>query len=558
MNRRSKALAVSILAVSSAPALAQQQVAQAAVESGVIIKGTTGASSAARPAQRRAQASSRPAAVAVAAPLESSGPAEIGPAMSLTIGKSTLLRLPAPIARISVGNPSVADVNLISPRELYLLGKTYGSTNVILWSRNGGPTTIIDVSVSIDSASLQNRLNELLPNEKGIVVRTAADSVVLAGEVSSALQADYAVSIAEAFARSYGLGIQAPITAGNEEVRAGQTLAIGQARQRSTGGQAGPRIVNMMRIAQPQQVMLEVKVAEISKKLLDKLGVGIDGARISGDWRYSIVSNFLTGSSGVLGLASRSGNLIQLDAEKNDGLVRILAEPNIVSISGQEASFLAGGRIFIPVAQGGAVAGAIGLEEREFGVGLKFTPTVLDGGRINLRVAPEVSEVSQTGTAFTTINGQTSILPSFTTRRAETTVQLMDGQSFAIAGLIKNNMGTAVKRFPVLGEVPILGALFRSSEFQTELTELMFVVTARLVKPLPAGQLTLPTDNFVAPSRAEFFLNGQLEGSGHPDVPLTERQQQQQQMMMNEGATAEPAAGAQPTAPAGSGGFQVK
>jgi len=559
MNRRSKALAVSILAVSSAPALAQQQVAQAAVESGVIIKGTTGAPSAARPAQRRAQASSRPAAVATAAPLESSGPAEIGPAMSLTIGKSTLLRLPAAISRISVGNPSVADVSLISPRELYLLGKTYGSTNVILWSRNGGPTTIIDVSVSIDSGALQNRLNELLPNEKGIVVRTAADSVVLAGEVSSALQADYAVSIAEAFARSFGTGIQAPIVAGNQEVQAGQTLAITPARLRSTGGQTGPRIVNMMRIAQPQQVMLEVKVAEVSKKLLDKLGVGIDGARISGDWRYSIVSDFLTGSSGVLGLASRSGNLIQIDAEKNDGLVRILAEPNIVSISGQEASFLAGGRIFIPVSQGGAVAGAITLEEREFGVGLKFTPTVLDGGRINLRVAPEVSEVSQTGTAFTTVNGQTSILPSFTTRRAETTVQLMDGQSFAIAGLMKNNMGAAVKRFPVLGEVPILGALFRSSEFQTERSELMFVVTARLVKPLPAGQLTLPTDNFVAPSRAEFFLNGQLEGSGHPDVPLTERQQQQQQqMMMNEGATAEPAAGAQPTAPAGSGGFQVK
>jgi len=306
-------------------------------------------------------------------------------------------------------------------------------------------------------------------------------------------------------------------------------------------------------------VMLEVKVAEISKTLIDKLGVGIDAARVSGDYRYSILSNFLSGSAGVLGLTSRSGNLIEIDAEKNDGLVRILAEPNIISISGQEASFLAGGRIFIPVSQGGAVAGAVTLEEREFGVGLKFTPTVLDGGRINLRVAPEVSELAQSGSAFTTINGQTSILPSFTTRRAETTVQLMDGQSFAIAGLMKNNMGTAVKRFPVLGEVPVLGALFRSSEFQTERSELMFVVTARLVKPVPVGQLTLPTDNFVAPSRTEFFVNGQLEGSGHPDVPLTERQQQQQQqMMMNEGATAVPAADAQQTAPAGSGGFQVK
>lgn len=548
MNRRSGILTLSLLAAFASPALAQQQIAQAAVESGVLMRGTTSAPAAARPAARTTPTArgAAPAAVASASvPYETAGPAEIGPAMSLTIGKSTLVRLPAPISRISVGNPTVADVTLISPRELYLLGKTYGSTNVIMWSRNG-PTTIIDVSVGIDSGALQNRLHELLPNEKGIVVRTAADSVVLAGEVSSSVQAEYAVSIAEAFARSYALGLQAPIVAGNAEVAPGQALGISQARQQTRGGaQQGPRIVNMMRIAQPQQVMLEVKVAEISKTLLDKLGVGMDAARISGDWRYSILSNFLTDSAGVLGLASRTGNRFQLDAEKRDGLVRVLAEPNIVSISGQEASFLAGGKIFIPVSRNIQGVGAvIELEEKEFGVGLKFTPTVLDGGRINLRVAPEVSELSQTGSPFTTVGGQTAILPSFTTRRAQTTVQLMDGQSFAIAGLIKNNVTESVNRFPGLGEIPILGALFRSSEFQTDRSELMFVVTARLVKPLPAGQLTLPTDNFVPPSRAEFFANGQLEGSGHPDVPPTERQQQ----MMNEG----------PTTPAGTGGFQLK
>ncbi|MCZ7559019.1 MAG: hypothetical protein M5U30_02345 [Burkholderiaceae bacterium] len=224
----------------------------------------------------------------------------------------------------------------------------------------------------------------------------------------------------------------------------------------------------------------------------------------------------------------------------------MLAEPNIVSISGQEASFLAGGKIFIPVSRTNAATGVptITLEEKEFGVGLKFTPTVLDGGRINLQVAPEVSELSQTGSPFTTVNGETSVLPSFTTRRAQTTVQLNDGQSFAIAGLIKNNVTETIKRFPVLGEVPVLGALFRSSEFQTDRSELMFVVTARLVKPLPPDH-ALPTDNFVPPSRTEFFLNGQLEGSGHPDVPPTERQKQKSE----EGAT---------MAPAGRGGFQLK
>jgi len=512
------------LAALGAAAFAQVAVAQVAVEAAVIANKPAPNASKARVAARSAPTFAPQGVTTPAVLADSAGPAEVGPAMSLVIGKSTLLRLPSPIARISVGNPSVADVTLISPRELYLLGKTYGSTNVILWGRDGA-TTIIDVSVSIDASALQSRLHDLLPSEKGIVVRTAADSVVLGGEVSSALQADYAVSIAEAYARSFGRGIQAPIFAGNVEAKPGQQLQIAPAQLQQQAGGNQPKVVNMLRIAQPQQVMLEVKVAEISKTLLDKLGVGIDAARVHGDWRYGILSNFLTESSGILGVLSRTGNRIDIDAEKRDGLVRVLAEPNIVSISGQEASFLAGGKIFIPVSRNNAATGipTITLEEKEFGVGLKFTPTVLDGNRINLRVAPEVSELSQQGSPFTTVNGVTSILPSFTTRRAQTTVQLNDGQSFAIAGLIKNNVTEQVKRFPVLGEVPVLGALFRSSEFQTDRSELMFVVTARLVKPLPPDH-ALPTDSFVPPNRSEFFLEGKLEGSGHPDVPLTDAQ----------------------------------
>ncbi|MEK9721577.1 MAG: pilus assembly protein N-terminal domain-containing protein, partial [Quisquiliibacterium sp.] len=297
--------------------------------------------------------------------------------MSIYIGKSVLMRLPGPIERISVGNPAVADVTLISSRELYLLGKTFGSTNVILW-RKGGPTTIIDVSVSMDAVALSDRLRQLLPNEKGISVHTAADSVVLSGSVSSAVVADYAMSIAEAFARSFSRDFQLPITAGNQPVAPGTAIAV--STQGGSGGAKAARVINMMRIAQPQQVMLEVKVAEISKNLLDKLGVGIDAERISGSWRYSILSSFLTGSNGVLGMLSNSGNSVKLDASKQDALIRILAEPNIVSISGQEASFLAGGRIFLPVARANSDLGtpAVTLEEKEFGVGLKFTPTVLD------------------------------------------------------------------------------------------------------------------------------------------------------------------------------------
>ena len=463
------------------------------------------------------------AAFAQAVPVgaDTPAPAEIGPTMNLTIGKSTLVRLPAAIDRISVGNPAVTDVTLISPRELYLLGKAFGSTNVIMWRKNAA-TTIIDVNVDVDIGTLEQRIRALLPHEKHIRVSTAADSVVLSGSVSSAARADTAARIAEAYVQTFSRGITLPIAAGDQQAAPGQTLQVGQvaARAGDSGGRsAGVRIVNMLEITSHQQVMIEVKVAEVSKNLLDKLGVGIIASGTSSDWRYGIISDFLSLSSGVLGI-SKGNDSITIDAERRDGLVRVLAEPNIVSISGQEASFLAGGKIFIPTARtNGIGATTFDLTEKEYGVGLKFTPTVLDGDLINLRVAPEVSELSQTGSPFVSVNGATSVLPSFTTRRAQTTVQLRDGQSFAIAGLIKNNVSETIKRFPLLGDLPVIGALFRSSEFQTDRTELMFIVTPRLVKPTP-GPLALPTDHFVPPSRAEFFLEGKLEGSGHPDVPM--------------------------------------
>lgn len=464
------------------------------------------------------------AASAQTAPVvvDSPAPAEIGPTMNLTIGKSTLVRLPAAIDRISVGNPAVTDVTLISPRELYLLGKAFGSTNVIMWRKNAA-TTIIDVNVAVDIGTLEQRIRELLPNEKDIRVSSAADSVVLSGTVSSAAKADTAARIAEAYVRTFSRGITLPIAAGDQQAAPGQTLQVGQVASRSgdAGGRSsGLRIVNMLEITSHQQVMIEVKVAEISKNLLDKLGVGVNASGSSNDWRYGIISDFLSLSSGVLGI-SKGNDSVTIDAEKRDGLIRVLAEPNIVSISGQEASFLAGGKIFIPTARANGIgATTFDLTEKEYGVGLKFTPTVLDGDLINLRVAPEVSELSQTGSPFVSVNGATSVLPSFTTRRAQTTVQLRDGQSFAIAGLIKNNVSQTIKRFPLLGELPIIGALFRSSEFQTDRTELMFIVTPRLVKPTP-GPIALPTDNFVPPSRSEFFLEGKLEGSGNADVPMS-------------------------------------
>jgi pilus assembly protein CpaC len=203
------------------------------------------------------------------------------------------------------------------------------------------------------------------------------------------------------------------------------------------------------------------------------------------------------------------GDSFLIDAEKKDDLMRILAEPNIVAISGQEASFLVGGEVMIPIPQ---FAGVITLQSRQFGVGLKFTPTVLEEGRINLVVSPEVTELVKFDTVATTGLGGLLAVPTFTTRRIATTVQLRDGQSLAIGGLLQDNIKEQVKRFPVLGEIPILGALFRSSDFQKDKTELMVVVTPRLITPLQPGY-ALPSDAFIPPDRPEFLLEGKMEGS---------------------------------------------
>jgi pilus assembly protein CpaC len=318
---------------------------------------------------------------------------------------------------------------------------------------------------------------------------------VLSGTVSDAVAAEHALAIAEAYLR-----------------RGGAAAAAGPA-----GG--GERIVNMLSVAAPQQVMLEVKVAEISRTLLEKLGVDASLTRSRGSWSTRLASQFMVGASGAIGIAKPgSGEFINLDAEKGDGLVRILAEPTIMAVSGQEGSFLAGGRIFIPVAQSGGVnGGLVTLEEKEFGVGLRFTPTVLGGGRINIRVAPEVSELSREGVGLSArgVAGN-AILPLLTTRRATTTVQLQDGQSFAIGGLIRDSLSQNIRALPVLGEVPVLGALFRSSDFQSDRSELVFIVTPHLVQPLPAA-VSLPTDGYRPPSRAEFFLGGKMEGAAAAD-----------------------------------------
>jgi pilus assembly protein CpaC len=442
--------------------------------------------------------------------------ATIGPTLNLLLAKSTLLRLQDPIERLSIGNPGITDVTLISKREIYFLGKAMGTTNVIIWS-NAGRATVIDVTVNADLTPLENELKTLLPEEKDITVLSVSGSIVLRGTVSDAVKVDQAVAIAEAWRARLTRDLVLPVQVGqgSTAINVGGGGAV-----RDSVAAAGPRIINMLKVRDPQQVMLEVKVAEVSKTILERIGVTLaqQGTRAGSTITFLSQSNFL---NQLLGSASITRatllDRLQIDAQKDDGLVKTLAEPTIIAISGQEASFLAGGKIFIPVARGNDITGAvtITLEEKEFGVGVKFKPTVLEGGRIHLKVAPEVSELNAQGNPFTTIGGVTSVIPSFTVRRAETTLQLHDGQSFMIAGLVKNDVAESVNRIPGLGELPILGALFRSSEFQKDKTELMFVITPRLVKPLPPDY-ALPTDAFVEPSRTEFFLGGKMEGTPPP------------------------------------------
>jgi pilus assembly protein CpaC len=461
-------------------------------------------------AQAAAKNAAPPGARQDVSPLRKCSAAPVEKPSYVTLGKSTVVLLPYEVVRMAVGGVqpgqraaaaqvaapampmamapaagsqeadgvSEVRITLLSPNELFVLGRKAGAMNVILQDAEGR-CHVKDIVVTVDPEALQGVLADMLPDERGIKVRAAENSLVLTGEVSDAVTLDQVLSLAA----SYG---------------------------------DGKKVVNLLRVAGAQQVMLEVKIAEVSKTLLDKLGasVGMNRSRNNGSDTFSLLSNFLSEGGGLLQAMRIGRTAVQLDGQKDDGLVRVLAEPNIMAISGQQASFLSGGKIFIPVAReavGISGFGTITLEEKEFGIGVKFTPTVLSASRINLKMVSEVSDLSQTGSPFATINGVTSVLPSFSVRRADTTVQLNDGQSFVIAGLIKNNMTETIKRFPGLGEVPVLGALFRSSEFQKDQTELMFVITPRLVKPLAAAP-RLPTDNHVPPTRGGVYLNGSLEG----------------------------------------------
>lgn len=400
--------------------------------------------------------------------------------MSVAVNKSQVLRVDRPFTDLAVGKSDIADVIALTNQSVYVLGKAIGSTTLSIYGQNHQLIAVINVVVTPDVGDIKAELHQVIPHER-IEVRSANGSVILGGLVSSAEAAGKAMEIAQQYAPG--------------------------------------KVVNMMTVKGTQQVMLAVKVAEMDRTVARDLGIkptvllghnpSFNVTTLDTVNQSAFASGLLNWKTGFLSLSTL------IDALEQKNLVKILAEPDLVALSGDTASFLAGGEFPVPEVQSSTgTLPTVTVEFKQFGVSLAFTPTVIDGDLINLVVSPEVSQIDTSNAV--TVSGFS--IPGISTRRARTTIELRDGQSFAIAGLLQSNITDQVRQLPGLGEVPVLGALFRDSTFQNSETELVIIVTPSLIKPAPAGSLAAPTDTFVPPSTAELFFKGDVEkpNSGLP------------------------------------------
>lgn len=471
--------------------------------------------------------------------------------VAVPIYKSRVIELPAPAKRVSIGNPDIADVLIFNSTELYVLGKDLGTTNVLLWDDRDQLVSAISVTVTHDIEGLRAKLAAILPGEK-INVSSAHRNIILSGEVSSAVKMDAALEIADSY-------LEQAATA-KQKIMFQEQSSAGSAQDKHAG-----KVINLMSVAGPQQVMLQVRVAEVERDAAKHLNLQFNGAYNTGKFVGGAVNGGATfppaiwqnsnglqlpllgapGTSGTVGppqttfqpaapaisIAGLFGSYLSgsfaanavLDAYQQEGLAKILAEPTLTTQTGQEAQFLSGGSFPIPVPEQN---GTIGIEYKDFGVKLTFLPVVLDSGRINLKLNVSVSQLSSTNSLVVSPITSSTVfaVPSLTERRAESTVELSDGQTISIAGLMDENMQSAVKKFPGLGDLPILGQLFRSQEYQRGRTELVILVTPRLAKPEAPGQIRLPTDTAVPPSNVGFFLFGKMAGRAPKGMPAPDPQ----------------------------------
>lgn len=398
------------------------------------------------------------------------------PGLDIPINKSDVIHSHRPFFEVAIGNPEIADVQVLGEKSLYIFGRSFGSTSVTLSDDNGQIIAVVDVNVTHDVQRLKRMLHAMLPGEP-VAVRAAFDGILLSGTVSSPAVAANAMTIAERFAPD--------------------------------------AVSNLMNVRGSQQVMLAVRFVEMQRDMVKRLGINGVGTIATGG-ALSLIGeisslilappslarlgiNIATGDTDVTGF---------LDLLEDKGVVRTLAEPTLVAMSGDNADFLAGGEFPIPV---GSRNGEITIEFKKFGVGLSFTPTVLRDDLMNIELSMEVSEPDES----TDLELLGVRVPGLSVRRATTTVELRNAESFAFAGLLSEEFSDQVKQLPFLGDLPVLGALTRSTQYQQGQSELVMIVTPYLVRPADGDRLRTP--EYLPPSERDLFLFGEIEGSGDAD-----------------------------------------
>jgi pilus assembly protein CpaC len=412
--------------------------------------------------------------------------------LNVPMNRAVVVESDSPFTELSIANPGIADISSLSDRTIYVLGKEPGRTTLTLLGADGRLITNVEVHVTPDIAEFKERLEQILPGEP-IEVRTANDGIVLSGTVSSIARLDRALELANRYAPE--------------------------------------RVSNLMSVGGTQQVMLKVRFAEMQRSVSKSLSssLALQGVGFDGNLGLSGGSNTLNNSGGISsaldgntpGTNQNNGAFlfgfnaggvevgILLEALESRGVVRTLAEPNLTALSGQEAKFLAGGEYPVPVSQSG---GGITVEYKPFGVELAFTPRVIDGDLINLELIASVSSIDPAN-GFTA-NGFT--VDAFRRRETSTTVEMRDGESFAIAGLLSDDFTDVNGQVPWLGDVPVLGSLFRSAEYARRQTELVIIVTPHLVTPTRGEALALPTDRVQPPTERDLFLFGRVTAENAP------------------------------------------
>jgi len=410
-------------------------------------------------------------------------------ALNVPISRSVVVESDVPFAELSIADPNIADISTLSDRMIYVLGKAPGRTSLTLLGADGRLITNVEVRVAPDISEFKERLRQILPNER-IEVRTANDGIVLSGAVSSIARMDRALDLAQRYAPE--------------------------------------RVSNLMVVGGNHQVMLKVRFAEMSRsvsKSLDgglvasdgegrfALGGGTGGLKPSGvDGELNTLVGAFSQATSAVGSSIFGFDVdrvrvdILLEALESKGFVRTLAEPNLTALSGQEATFLAGGEYPVPVAQD---AGVTTIQYRPFGIELNFTPRVVDGETINIQMRAAVSAIDSANG----ISAGGFAVDAFSKRETSTTIEMRDGESFAIAGLLEDDFTDLSSQVPWLGDIPVLGALFRSTSFTRDQSELVIIVTPHLVTPVQGEVLALPTDRVKIPSERELFLFGRVTGA---------------------------------------------